>query len=34
MVYAKTQPEAFSERTGKPDMRGAYGLLAREVIRR
>ncbi|MBL4557502.1 MAG: AAA family ATPase [Rhodobacteraceae bacterium] len=26
------QPEAFSERTGKPDVRGAYGLLGREVI--
>ncbi len=24
--------EAFSEKTGKPDTRGAYGLLAREVI--
>jgi AAA domain len=32
MVYAKQQPEAFSERTGKPDVRGAYGLLGREVI--
>ena len=28
----KQQPEAFSERTGKPDIRGAYGLLGREVI--
>ena len=33
MVYAKQQPEAFSDRTGKPDVRGAYGLLGREVIR-
>ena len=32
MIYAKQQPEAFSERTGKPDVRGAYGLLGREVI--
>ena len=32
MVYARQQPEAFSERTGKPDVRSAYGLLGREVI--
>lgn len=32
MVHARQQPEAFSERTGKPDVRGAYGLLGREVI--
>lgn len=32
MAWAKTRPEAFSEKTGKPDIRGAYGLLAREVI--
>ena len=32
MAWAKQQPEAVSERTGKPDVRGAYGLLAREVI--
>ena len=32
MAWAKTQPQAFSEKTGKPDSRGAYGLLAREVI--
>lgn len=32
MAYAKTQPEAFSEKTGKPDIRGAYGLLGRDVI--
>lgn len=32
MKYAQQQPEAFSEKTGKPDTRGAYGLLAREVI--
>jgi hypothetical protein len=32
MAWAKTRPEAFSEKTGKPAVRGAYGLLAREVI--
>lgn len=32
MVWAKTQPQAFSERTGKPDSRGAYGLLGQEMI--
>lgn len=32
MVWAKTQPQAFSERTGKPDSRGAYGLLGREMV--
>lgn len=32
MAWAKTRPEAFSEKTGKPDTRGAYGLMAREVI--
>jgi AAA domain len=32
MAWAKTRPEAFSEKTGKPDIRGAFGLLAREVI--
>lgn len=32
MTYAQQQPDAFSAKTGKPDMRGAYGLLAREVI--
>jgi hypothetical protein len=32
MAWAKTRPEAFSEKTGRPDIRGAYGLLAREVI--
>jgi hypothetical protein len=32
MTWAKTRPEAFSDKTGKPDIRGAYGLLAREVI--
>jgi len=32
MAWARVRPEAFSEKTGKPDTRGAYGLLAREVI--
>lgn len=32
MAWAKTRPEAFSDKTGKLDTRGAYGLLAREVI--
>ena len=31
-AWAKTRPEAVSDKTGKPDTRGAYGLLAREVI--
>jgi hypothetical protein len=31
-IYARQQPETISERTGKPDTRGAYGLLGREVI--
>jgi hypothetical protein len=30
--WASAQPEAFSERTGKPDLRGAYGLHAREFL--
>ena len=32
--WASAQPEAFSERTGKPDLRGAYGLHAREFYSR
>ncbi len=32
MAWARMRPEAFSEKTGKPDTRGASGLLAREVI--
>ena len=32
MPWAKSRPEAFSDKTGKPDTRGAFGLLAREVI--
>jgi hypothetical protein len=33
MVWAKVQPEAFSEKTGRPDLRGAYGAVGREVVR-
>lgn len=31
-AWAKTQPEAFSEKTGKPDNRGAYGKLGQEMV--
>lgn len=30
--WCKGQPEAISEKTGKPDLRGAYGLHGREMI--
>jgi hypothetical protein len=30
--WSEQQPEAFSERTSKKDIRGAYGLHAREMI--
>lgn len=30
--WAAQQPEAFSDRSGRPDIRGAYGLHAREMI--
>lgn len=30
--WANGQPEAFSEKTGKKDQRGAYGLLGQEMI--
>ena len=30
--YCTGQPEAFSEKTGKPDTRGTYGFLGREMI--
>lgn len=30
--WAKRQPEAFSEKTGKPDTRGAYGLMGQEMV--
>lgn len=32
LQWAKGQPDAFSEKTGKPDIRGAYGLLGREIV--
>ena len=32
LQWAKGQPAAFSERSGKPDNRGAYGLLAQEMV--
>lgn len=32
LKWAEGQPEGISEKTGKTDMRGAYGLMAREVI--
>ena len=32
-AWSQKQPEAFSEKTGKADTRGAYGLLGREMIR-
>jgi hypothetical protein len=31
--WAQRQPEAMSERTGKPDTRGAYGLHGREMVK-
>ena len=31
-AWCKTQPQAFSDKTGKPDNRGAYGLLGQEMI--
>jgi hypothetical protein len=31
-AWASQQPEAFSDRAGKRDLRGAYGLHAREMI--
>lgn len=30
--WAQGQPESFSEKTGKPDTRGAYGLHGREML--
>ncbi len=32
LQWSKGQPQAISERTGKPDTRGAYGLLGQEMI--
>lgn len=31
--WATGRPEAFSEKTGRPDLHGAYGLLGKEMIR-
>lgn len=31
--WSKRQPEAMSEKTGKPDNRGAYGLHGQEMVR-
>lgn len=31
-AWCKTQPQAYSEKSGKPDTRGAYGLLGQEMI--
>lgn len=31
--WAKLQPQAVSEKTGKPDVRSAYGLLGNEMVR-
>jgi hypothetical protein len=30
--WCRGQPQAFSDKTGKPDIRGAYGLHGREMI--
>ena len=32
LIWSKAQPQAISERTGKPDTRGAYGLLGTEML--
>ncbi|WP_339045292.1 ATP-binding protein [Candidatus Mesenet endosymbiont of Agriotes lineatus] len=32
LLWAKLQPESISERTGKQDMRAAYGILAQEMM--
>ncbi|XGA08498.1 MAG: ATP-binding protein [Wolbachia endosymbiont of Xenopsylla cheopis] len=32
LLWAKSQPESISERTGKQDMRAAYGILAQEMM--
>lgn len=31
--WCKSQPEAFSDKTGKPDLRGRYGLHGQELIK-
>lgn len=33
MVWADTQPEAFSDKTGKKNLLGQYGLLGRDIIK-
>lgn len=33
LLWCKLQPEACSEKTGRPDTRGAYGLLGQELVR-
>lgn len=33
MQWAQGEPAAFSEKSGKPNLLGAYGLMGREVIR-
>lgn len=33
LSWSQRQPEAFSEKTGKPDTRGAYGLHGREMVK-
>ncbi|MDI3341595.1 MAG: ATP-binding protein, partial [Sphaerobacter sp.] len=32
LQWCKGQPQAVSDRSGKPDLRGAYGLLGQEMI--
>lgn len=32
LQWSKGQPQAYSEKTGKPDTRGAYGLMGQEMI--
>lgn len=32
LQWCKGQPQAFSEKTGKPDTRGAYGLMGQEMV--
>jgi len=32
LQWSKGQPQAFSEKTGKPDTRGAYGLHGQELV--
>lgn len=32
LQWCKGQPAAFSEKSGKPDLRGAYGLMGQEMI--